>query len=94
MSYADGINLKSAGAAPFLYYTYREDGRLSKHGAMWTSDPASVTRDLVTAFTSPTGVDLKGAITDVTLAVTVFLLVAVVPPIATAVRGYVEWIRS
>ena len=25
---APGVNLKSAGAAPFLYFTYREDGRV------------------------------------------------------------------
>ena len=25
---APGVNLKSAGAAPFLYYTYREEGRV------------------------------------------------------------------
>ena len=33
-----GINLKSTGAAPFLYYTYREDGRLFQDVAMWTDD--------------------------------------------------------
>jgi putative ABC transport system permease protein len=40
---APGINLKSTGAAPFLYYTYREDGRLFEDVAMWTSDTESVT---------------------------------------------------
>jgi putative ABC transport system permease protein len=40
---APGINLKSAGAAPFLYYTYREDGRLFQDVALWTGDTESVT---------------------------------------------------
>jgi putative ABC transport system permease protein len=40
---AAGINLKSTGAAPFLYYTYREDGRLFQDVAMWTGDTESVT---------------------------------------------------
>jgi putative ABC transport system permease protein len=40
---APGISLKSAGAAPFLYYTYREDGRVFQDVAMWTSDTESVT---------------------------------------------------
>src|SRR3954453_8959041 len=40
---AQGVNLKSAGAAPFLYYTYREDGRVFQDVAMWTGDTESVT---------------------------------------------------
>src|ERR1700675_2476782 len=40
---AAGINLKSAGAAPFLYYTYREDGRVFQDVALWTGDTDSVT---------------------------------------------------
>ena len=40
---AMGLNLKSAGAAPFLYYTYREDGRVFQDVAMWTGDTESVT---------------------------------------------------
>jgi predicted permease len=40
---AMGINLKSTGAAPFLYYTYREDGRVFQDVAMWTGDTESVT---------------------------------------------------
>jgi predicted permease len=40
---APGVSLKSAGAAPFLYYTYREDGRFFQDVAMWTSDTESVT---------------------------------------------------
>src|SRR5438067_521389 len=40
---AAGIGLKSAGAAPFLYFTYREDGRVFQDVAMWESDTESVT---------------------------------------------------
>ena len=40
---APGISLKSAGAAPFLYYTYREDGRVFQDVALWTGDTESVT---------------------------------------------------
>ena len=34
---APGVSLKSAGAAPFLYFTYREDGRVFQDVAMWTA---------------------------------------------------------
>ena len=37
------MNLPHTGAAPFLYYTYREDGRVFQDVAMWTSDTVSVT---------------------------------------------------
>ena len=40
---APGVNLKSTGAAPFLYFTYREDGRVFQDVAMWTADTESVT---------------------------------------------------
>ena len=40
---AAGINLKSTGAAPFLYFTYREDGRVFQDVAMWQTDTESVT---------------------------------------------------
>ena len=40
---APGLNLKHTGAAPFLYYTYREDGRVFQDVAMWTGDTVSVT---------------------------------------------------
>ena len=40
---AAGIGLKSAGAAPFLYYTYREDGRVFQDVALSTGDTESVT---------------------------------------------------
>ena len=40
---AAGIGLKNAGAAPFLYFTYREDGRVFRDIAMWQTDTESVT---------------------------------------------------
>src|SRR5437763_1665094 len=40
---AAGIGLKSAGAAPFLYFTYREDGRVFQDVAMWQGDTDSIT---------------------------------------------------
>src|SRR3954470_19500657 len=40
---APGPNLPHTGAAPFLYYTYREDGRVFQDVAMWTGDTESVT---------------------------------------------------
>jgi predicted permease len=35
--------VKSTGAAPFLYFTYREDGRTFQDVGMWTGDTVSVT---------------------------------------------------
>src|SRR5262245_55860268 len=40
---APGVNLKSTNAAPFLYFTYREQGRVFQDVAMWASDTVSVT---------------------------------------------------
>src|SRR5512140_956681 len=40
---AAGINLPHTGSAPFLYFTYREDGRVFQDVAMWTGDTVSVT---------------------------------------------------
>src|SRR5262245_41502979 len=40
---APGVNLKSTGGSPFLYFTYREDGRAFEDVAMWASDTVSVT---------------------------------------------------
>jgi predicted permease len=40
---APGLNLPHTGAAPFLYYTYREDGLVFQDVAMWTGDTVSVT---------------------------------------------------
>ena len=41
---APGVNLHRTGSAPFLYFTYREDGRVFQDVGMWTGDTASVTR--------------------------------------------------
>jgi len=40
---AVGINMPHAGAAPFLYFTYREDGRSFEDIGLWTSGMMSVT---------------------------------------------------
>jgi len=40
---APGVGMKSIGAAPFQYFTYREDGRVFQDVAMWQSDTESVT---------------------------------------------------
>ncbi|HMC76472.1 MAG TPA: ABC transporter permease [Vicinamibacterales bacterium] len=40
---APGVNLQHTGSAPFLYFTYREDGRVFQDTGMWTGDTASVT---------------------------------------------------
>jgi predicted permease len=40
---APGLNLPHTGAAPFLYFTYREEGRVFQDVAMWTGDTVSVT---------------------------------------------------
>src|SRR5256885_400629 len=40
---APGVGLKNTGASPFLYFTYREDGRVFQDVAMWTSDTESIT---------------------------------------------------
>jgi predicted permease len=40
---ASGVGLKSIGAAPFQYFTYREDGRVFQDVAMWQTDTVSVT---------------------------------------------------
>jgi predicted permease len=40
---ASGVGLPRTGAAPFLYYTYREDGRAFQDVAMWRSDTDSIT---------------------------------------------------
>jgi hypothetical protein len=37
------VGLKRTDAAPFLYFTYREDGRAFQDVAMWSSNSASVT---------------------------------------------------
>jgi len=40
---APGINLPSAGAAPFLYFTYREEGRMFQDVGLWNTGTVSVT---------------------------------------------------
>src|SRR6476620_4564299 len=40
---AAGVNLKNAGAAPFLYFTYRDEGRVFRDVGMWQGDTVSVT---------------------------------------------------
>src|SRR5262245_1138548 len=40
---AAGLDLKRAGIAPFLYFTYREQGRLFEDVGMWQDDSLSVT---------------------------------------------------
>jgi predicted permease len=40
---APGVNLTRAGAAPFLYFTYREDGRVFEDVGLWNGGTVSVT---------------------------------------------------
>ena len=40
---APGINLPNAGAAPFLYFTYREQGRTFQDVGLWNTGTVSVT---------------------------------------------------
>ena len=40
---AAGLNLQKHRRAPFLYFTYREDGRVFQDVALWTGDTESVT---------------------------------------------------
>ena len=40
---AAGLGLQHTGAAPFLYFTYREEGRVFGDVAMWQTDTESVT---------------------------------------------------
>ena len=40
---APGINMPRAGAAPFLYFTYREDGRAFQDVGLWNTGTVSVT---------------------------------------------------
>jgi predicted permease len=40
---APGVNLPSAGAAPFQYFTYREDGRVFQDVGLWSTGTASIT---------------------------------------------------
>jgi len=40
---APGVSLKSAGAAPFLYFTYRDEARTLQEIGIWRSNTVSVT---------------------------------------------------
>jgi putative ABC transport system permease protein len=40
---APGVNMTSAGMAPFLYFTYREQNRTLQDVGMWTGDSVAVT---------------------------------------------------
>jgi predicted permease len=40
---AEGMGVKNAGAAPFLYFTYRDEGRAFQEVGLWRRDTASVT---------------------------------------------------
>ena len=40
---APGFDIARAGAAPFLYFTYREDGRAFEDVALWNTGTVSVT---------------------------------------------------
>ena len=40
---APGVNMPRAGAAPFLYFTYREDGRVFEDVGLWNTGTVSVT---------------------------------------------------
>ncbi len=40
---APGVNIPSAGAAPFLYFTYREEGRVFQDLGLWNTGTVSVT---------------------------------------------------
>src|SRR3954468_9714436 len=40
---APGFDIEHAGAAPFLYFTYREEGRAFQDVAMWSTGTVSVT---------------------------------------------------
>ena len=40
---APGVKIEHAGAAPFLYFTYREDGRVCQDVGLWNTGTMSVT---------------------------------------------------
>ena len=40
---APGVNIEHAGIAPFLYFTYREDGRVFQDVGMWSTGTMSLT---------------------------------------------------
>ena len=63
---APGINLPSAGAAPFLYFTYREQGRTFQDVGLWNTGTVSVTglaepEEVPTLFVTDAVLPLLGA---------------------------------
>src|SRR5262245_58163503 len=40
---APGVNIENAGAAPFQYFTYREDSRAFQDVGLWNTGTASLT---------------------------------------------------
>jgi hypothetical protein len=40
---APGVNLDNAGAAPFQYFTYREDSKTFQDIGLWNTDTSSLT---------------------------------------------------
>src|SRR5438445_349851 len=40
---APGVNIKSAGMAPFLYFTYRDQNRTLQDIGLWRADSLSLT---------------------------------------------------
>jgi predicted permease len=40
---APGLNITQAGSAPFLYFTYRDEGRVFEHSGLWRGTTTSVT---------------------------------------------------
>src|SRR4029453_9232886 len=40
---APGLDIEHAGSAPFLYFTYREDGQVFQDVALWNTGTVSVT---------------------------------------------------
>jgi putative ABC transport system permease protein len=40
---APGINFTEAGSAPFLYFTYRDEGRIFEKSGLWQTDAVTVT---------------------------------------------------
>src|SRR5262245_2946839 len=63
---APGINLPNAGSAPFLYFTYREQGRTFQDVGLWNTGTVSVTglaepEEVPTLFVTDAVLPLLGA---------------------------------
>lgn len=62
---APGVNLDDAGAAPFLYFTYREDAKSFQSIGLWNSGTASLTglaepEEIATLFVTPSVLSTLG----------------------------------